>query len=211
MKAKKMEKIYHISKGANDHYYILNHGSSFVKTLSTDLETAKIKAKKLIGYDIPVDIWHRKKSFGSDWNPQQDDHIHCHNSYLYQVERQKIIDDCNSRKYVGEVGETLTKKLYLIESKSAQSSWGEFYILTLEDFEKNRYIYFGNAKCFYGMETNSVKTARTFEFQIKEQYVHDKYLRRILTNTFGLIKEVPYKINKICKPKITKEGNEWVL
>jgi len=213
MKAKKMEKIYHISKGANDHYYILNHGSSFVKTLSTDLETAKIKAKKLIGYDIPVDIWHRKKSFGSDWKPQHDSHVDSYNQYMFLLKKQKIIDECNARQYVGEVGETLTKKLYLVDCHNAISSWGEFNIVIFEDSEKNRYIYFGNAKCFNGMQTvnswNKDKVGRTFEFTIKKQYIHDKYLQNTALRT-GKPKEIPYKINQICKPKITKEGNEWV-
>lgn len=207
MGVKKMEKSYHISKGSNEHYYILNYGSSFVKTLSTDLETAKVKAKKIVGFEVPVDIWLRQNHKNNfDYPVQYDDHVHCHNSYLYKIEKQKIDDECNARQYVGEVGETLIKKLYLYDYKVCQSSWGDFNIITLKDEDNNRFIYFGNAKCFKNWDKT---TPRTFEFQIKEQFIKDEFLNRISTKV-GLITEAPYKINKIFKPKIAKVGNEWV-
>ena len=204
---------YHISKGADDHYYILNCGKAFVKTLSTDLETAKIKARSIVGSDVPVDVWHRKKTFGSDWKPQQDAHVVSHDEYIFKLKRAKIEEECNARQYVGEVGETLIKKLYLIDSHVAQSSWGEFNIAIFEDSEKNRYIYFGNAKCFNNMETvmswNKDKVGRTFEFEIKKQYIHDKYLENTARRKDQPV-EVPYKINQICRPKFIREDNEWV-
>ena len=48
---------YHISKGADSHFYILNNGDFFVQNLSTDLDKAISKAKKITGKDVPVDIW----------------------------------------------------------------------------------------------------------------------------------------------------------
>lgn len=198
---------YHISKGADDHYYILNCGTAFIKTLSTDLETAKIKAKSIVGSDVPVDVWHRKKSFDSDWKPQQDAHVVSYEQYLFKLERAEIEKECNAREYVGQVGETLIKKLSMYDCQTAQSSWGEFNIIILEDLQKNRYIYLGNAKCFNKMEAE--KTVMTFEFEIKNQYIHDKYLENTARRK-GKSIEIPYKMNQICRPKYLREGNEWV-
>ena len=50
---------YHISKGADSIFYILNDGENFVKNLSTDFETAKIEAKKIVGENVDVSIWTR--------------------------------------------------------------------------------------------------------------------------------------------------------
>ena len=50
---------YHISKGTDSVFYILNDGDTFVKNLSKDLETAKIEAKKIVGENVDVSIWTR--------------------------------------------------------------------------------------------------------------------------------------------------------
>ena len=50
---------YHISKGAEGIFYILNDGDTFVKNLSKDLEEAKIEAKKIVGENVDVSIWTR--------------------------------------------------------------------------------------------------------------------------------------------------------
>ena len=51
---------YHISKGADDIYWILNEGEDYKGKLSTDLNKAKAKAEEKIGYVPDVVIWHRK-------------------------------------------------------------------------------------------------------------------------------------------------------
>ena len=45
---------YHISKGTDSVFYILNDGDTFVKNLSKDLETAKIEAKKIVGNEASI-------------------------------------------------------------------------------------------------------------------------------------------------------------
>ena len=74
---------YHISKGADSHFYILNDGEFFVQNLSTDLDKAISKAKKIIGEEVPVDIWLRnhKKTFQYEVKPQQ------HNSHILSYEK----------------------------------------------------------------------------------------------------------------------------
>ena len=54
---------YHISKGADRIFYILNDGEEYIRKLSTDLKEAKVKAKNYVGYDVPINIWTRDK-----WN-----------------------------------------------------------------------------------------------------------------------------------------------
>ena len=51
---------YHISKGSDDIYWILNEGEDYRGKLSTDLKKAKVKAKEKIGYVPDVVIWYRK-------------------------------------------------------------------------------------------------------------------------------------------------------
>ena len=89
---KTMEKSYHISKGADDVYWILNCGESFIKNLSKDFDTAVAKAKEYIGdnEDIPVDVWHRAKQTNTyvpyEYPVQQDAHVDSYYEYLYQLE-----------------------------------------------------------------------------------------------------------------------------
>ena len=50
---------FHISKGTDSVFYILNDGNTFIKNLSKDLEESKIQAKNIVGKDVDVSIWTR--------------------------------------------------------------------------------------------------------------------------------------------------------
>ena len=50
---------YHISKGTDSIFYILNDGDIFIKNLSKDLQTAKIEAEKIAGKKVEVICWTR--------------------------------------------------------------------------------------------------------------------------------------------------------
>ena len=67
---------YHISKGADSHFYILNNGDFFVQNLSTDLDKAISKAKKITGKDVPVDIWLRTNKTTFFMNQNQNSIMH---------------------------------------------------------------------------------------------------------------------------------------
>lgn len=50
---------FHISKGTDSVFYILNDGIKFIKNLSKDLQTAKIEAEKIAGKKVEVIYWTR--------------------------------------------------------------------------------------------------------------------------------------------------------
>jgi len=192
---KTTEKSYHISKGADDVYWILNHGESFVKNLSKDFDTAVAKAKKYIGVDedIPVDVWHRvKKTYDSYQYPiQQDSHVDSYYEYLYQLEFEAKKIECEARQFVGEVGDTLEMELELIETFSFESDYGYCSCYRFKDQNGNRFIYFGTsqeADCFKNAGDKHVVS-----FQIKRQFTDNQHYEKD-----GV---VPFKVNQIAKLK----------
>jgi hypothetical protein len=205
---KTTEKSYHISKGADDVYWILNHGESFVKNLSKDFDTAVAKAKEYVGdSDIPVDVWHRaKKTYDSYEYPiQQDSHVNSYYEYLYQLEFEPKKIECEARQFVGEVGSTLEMELELIETFSFESDYGYCKCYRFKDQNQNRFVYFGTsqqAKCFQNPSDKHIVS-----FEIKRQFTDHQHYQKD-----GV---VPFKVNQITKlktnaPKIKKDTKQFV-
>jgi len=192
---KTMEKSYHISKGADDVYWILNCGESFVKNLSKDFDTAVAKAKEYIGdnQDIPVDVWHRAKQyFNTEKKPlQHNAHVDSYYEYLYQLEFESKKIECEARQFVGEVGDILEMQLELIETFSFESDYGYCSCYRFKDQNGNRFVYFGTSQ-----EANCFQNAgdkHTISFQIKRQFIDQQHYEKD-----GV---VPFKVNQITKIK----------
>lgn len=194
---------YHISKGADDIYWILNDGEIFVKNLSTDLDTAKIKAKEKLGFVPPVSIWHRQKFTYSKTEYREPDwllfnhHITTYKTHLERVKFLSAKKDCESRQYVGSVGDVLELELILTDLFSFKSDYGSCNCYKFKDSNNNRFIYFGNSgqlDCFRDVGDKFKVT-----FEVKRQYEdlsHDV---------------VPYKLNHITKVKTNAPKIKWEL
>ena len=194
---------YHISKGADDIYWILNDGEIFVKNLSTDLDTAKIKAKEKLGFVPPVSIWHRQKFTYSKPEYREPDwllfnhHITTYKTHLERVKFLSAKKDCESRQYVGSVGDVLELELILTDLFSFKSDYGSCNCYKFKDSNNNRFIYFGNSgqlDCFRDVGDKFKVT-----FEVKRQYEdlsHDV---------------VPYKLNHITKVKTDTPKMKWEL
>ena len=185
---------YHISKGADSHFYILNNGDFFVQNLSTDLDKAISKAKKITGKDVPVDIWLRtnKTTFFYEPKPKQHNaHITAHQSYLDSLIEQKHKAECEARDYLGSVGDEYEKQLELIKEFSFEGAYGYTWCLKFKDINDWRYIYFGNSKEIESFAKIGDKCLVRFE--IKKQAL-DHYLDND--------SRFPYKINHITKIKV---------
>lgn len=146
---------YHISKGSDSIYYILNDGEDFIKNLSTNLNQAKKIAKKIVGHNVPVNIWCRKS-----WNIehkkylenliQYDQHIIDHKSHLDSLEiakRQKEIEAKYSKfSHLGKVGEQITLDVTITKIFSYVGDYGLTFVHKFEDNNGNQVIYFGHSK-----------------------------------------------------------------
>lgn len=189
---------YHISQGADTHFYILNDGDFFVKNLSTDLNTAILKAKEYTGQDVPVDIWlrSRQSAFHYEEKPKQHDaHIKSYENYLSIIEFEKKKAICDARQYIGSVGEKLNNELEMIDNFSFQSEYGISNCYKFKDKNDNRYIYFGSSSQLNIFKNKGDKFVVSFE--IKKQFINN-------------YKElIPYKINQITKIKATTEQIEF--
>jgi|TARA_R110000796_G_C14357327_1_gene412368 hypothetical protein len=149
---------FHISKGSDDIYWILNDGEDYKGKLSTDLNKAKLKAEKKIGYVPDVVIWHRKswQKFTYVKPPQdQDSHISCYNDYLEEIRLASLKEDM-AKKYshVGTVGEKISLELEIKEifDYPIYTAFSDYPIKSFghkfTDSNGNKLIYFGNSKQF---------------------------------------------------------------
>lgn len=184
---------YHISKGADSIYWILNDGDFFIQNLSKDLDIAKIKAKEKVGFVPPVSIWHRQKFTyikpeykTPDWL-LFNDHITTYKKHQDHVKYLIKEKDCESSKYVGSVGDVLKLELVLTDLFAFDSDYGSCNCYKFKDSNNNRFIYFGNSgqlDCFKN-------TGDTFKvsFQVKKQYEDESH------------DVVPFKLNQITKVK----------
>ena len=187
-----MKKYYHISKGADDIYYILNCGSEFIKNLSTDLDIAKIKANKIVGSDVPVEIWHRKKWDKGYYKPQQDEHICDHNKYLEELAFEKQKADCEARQFIANIDDKIETELELTKRIAFENDWyGVSNICYFKDSNGNRFKYFGSCKSLRYFKKEGDK--HPVSFKIKDHHFEDKYYK------FDGV--VPYKLNLIKQLK----------
>jgi len=189
---------YHISKGADDIYWILNKGNDFIQNLSLDLETAQLKANEMVGEEVPVSIWHRTKSRWVAYPVQQDAHVTSYYSYLNKIKFDELKIDCDARNYVGEVGQTITVELTLLHQSSFENEWGISFAFRFKDKDNNRFIYFGSSDKVFKAFENSGDVA-TVQALVKRQYINE-YLDRLSV--------VPYKMNQITKLKIINNKGE---
>ena len=134
---------YHISKGAEGIFYILNDGKTYISKLSTDLKEAKAKAKNYVGYDVPVIIWLR-----DSWEryvslpQQQDQHIIDHQDYLTDLEYEAKKAKYAKYSHVGTIGEKLELELTIIEIYSFNGDYGLCFVHRFKDNNDNQLIYF---------------------------------------------------------------------
>ena len=180
---------YHVSKGADDIYYILNNGMEYIQNLSTDLDVALIKAKNIIGSEVPLDIWYRKKWL--EFKPQQDQHVEDHYAYIAKLNYAKDKVQCESRKFIGTINEKLICDLECTLTYDVESQWGLSRVVYLKDADGNRFKYFGTAKAVWNFKKIGDKAK--IEFVIKEHKFEDKY--------FKFDGVVPYNLNMITKIK----------
>ena len=192
-------KSYHISKGAEDIYWILNHGESFVKNLSKDFDVALASAKQYVGdgVDIPVYVWHRvKQSYVPFEYPiQQDAHVETHKDYLAELNYAKDATQCLSRQFVGEVNKKLVLDLECTVVFDVENEWGWSRCVYFKDEHGNRFKYFGTAKAVW--KIRKIGDTATLEFVIKEHKFEDKY--------FKFDGVVPYNLNVITRIKTQTE------
>jgi hypothetical protein len=141
---------YHISKGSDDIYWILNEGEDYRGKLSTNLKKAKAKAKEKIGYVPDVIIWYRK-----NWEKfeKSDAEIYYFQHIVdYFIEEEKIQTEKNiaeaKAKYchIGDVGDILDLELTITKIFGFDSNYGYCLAHKFEDADGNSLIYFGNSK-----------------------------------------------------------------
>jgi len=155
---------YHISKGADNVFYILNDGEDYLGKLSTDLSTAKKIAIEIISTLNPdyfknnkltIKVWNRQKHFTErkkyfDNLVQLDQHIQDHKSHLDSLEiaeRQKKIKDKYSKfSYLGKLGEQITLELIITKIFSYVGDFGLTFVHKFKDNNGNQVIYFGHSK-----------------------------------------------------------------
>lgn len=193
---------YHISKGADNVFYILNDGETYLCKLSKDLNTAKKIATDKIkeydpdffedGHELTVNIWNRNswsKEQKPKWLPIQESHISDYFKHIYKLEYEKNLKSVSHREYVGNVGDTIELELEMIDNFSFSTEWGGSWCFKFKDSKDNRFVYFGTSSQLNNFKEKGDKFV--MQFQIKKQYIDEKY------------DVAPYKLNQIEKPKST--------
>jgi hypothetical protein len=191
---------YHISKGADNVFYILNDGETYLCKLSKDLSKAKKIATDKIkqhdpdffeaGNELIVNIWNRKswsKEQKPKWLPIQESHISAYYKYIYKLKFEENLKLVSHRKYVGNVGDVIELELEMIDSFSFSTEWGGSWCYKFKDSKDNRFVYFGTSSQLSNFKENGDKSI--IKFQIKKQFIDEKY------------DIAPYKLNQIEKPK----------
>jgi|TARA_R100000479_G_C6336988_1_gene183768 hypothetical protein len=209
---------WHISKGADSVFFILNNGENYYGKLSTDLETAKLKAKQKLGFDVPVNIWHRfgwKKVEKTERLPFQFDHIDTHIAYINKIEfeeyKKSIKNKYSKFSHVGNVGDKLDLELTITEiftypiqtERWIVTGYGHKFV----DKDNNKLIYFGNSKQFleeYETEYETIKLREIYKVgdkisvkaTIKE---HTTDIKDIDTKT-----QIGMPLTVLARPKVNK-------
>ena len=138
---------YHISKGAEGIFYILNDGKTYISKLSTDLKEAKIKAKNYVGFNVPVNIWYRNSWERYTSIPkQQDQHIIDHQDYLAKLEYEAKKTKYAKYSHIGTIGKKFNLELTITEIYSFSGEYGICFVHRFKDKNDNQLIYFGNSK-----------------------------------------------------------------
>lgn len=155
---------YHISKGADNVFYILNDGQDYLGKLSTDLSTAKKIAIQRIttlnpdyfkNNKLTIKVWNRQKYFTDrkkyfDNLIQLDQHIEDHKSHLHSLKIAQIQKEIEAKyskfSHLGKVGEQITLDVTITKIFSYVGDYGLTFVHKFEDNNGNQVIYFGHSK-----------------------------------------------------------------
>jgi hypothetical protein len=208
---------YHISKGADNVFFILNDGEDYLRKLSTDYDTAKKLAVKLIkendpdffkdGNKLETYIWNRDK-----WNVFKNakpheiyyhDHICNYNNYIAKAKTEKAITEAKAKySFVGDVGDILDLELTIKEIFSFVGDYGFCMAHKFEDIDGNSLIYFGNSKQLNSEDESKFKVGDkiTVTATIKRHTKSEKDVA--WTDGFDSVLK---PVTVISKPKLIKE------
>ena len=156
---------YHISKGSESKFFILNNGEDYCGKLSTDLDKAKKIAKEKLGYNVPVKIWYRfgiQKTQIYVRNLDQDSHVQDHFAFLNEQEnkirienkKQELTKKYSTFSHISNVGDRVDLELTITEifTYPIYTDYSDFPITgyghKFTDQNNNQVIYFGNSKTF---------------------------------------------------------------
>ncbi len=208
---------YHISKGADNVFFILNDGEDYLRKLSTDYDTAKKLAVKLIkendpdffkdGNKLNTYIWNRDK-----WNVSKnlkgieiysDQHISDYYSHIKKVKKEKAIAEAKAKySFVGDVGDILDLELTITEIFGFDGDYGVCMVHKFKDANDNSLIYFGNSKQLNSEYDSKFKVGDkiTVTATIKRHTKSEKDVA--WTDGFDSVLK---PVTVIAKPKLIKE------
>lgn len=211
---------YHISKGADGVYWILNNGENFVKNLSTNYKTAQKNAIQYIkkynpdffkdGNKLNTNVWFRKKIISNNYKGSNqpvyfDAHIKDHLWHLEKLEKAKKMEEAkNQYSHVGQVGDLIELELTITKTFGFESNYGYCLAHKFVDADNNSLIYFGNSKelCVNDKSKFNIGDKITLIAEIKK---HTKDQRDFVYN--DNVNSVMKPLTIISKPKLitTKE------
>ena len=156
---------YHISKGSESKFFILNDGELYCGKLSTNLDKAKKVAKEKLGFSVPVKIWYRfgiQKTQIYVRNLDQDSHVQDHFAFLNEQEnkirienkKQELTKKNSTFSHISNVGDKVDLELTITEifTYPIYTDYSDFPITgyghKFTDQNNNQVIYFGNSKTF---------------------------------------------------------------
>ena len=156
---------YHISKGSESKFFILNDGELYCGKLSTNLDKAKKIAKEKLGFSVPVKIWYRfgiQKTQIYVRNLDQDSHVQDHFAFLNEQEnkirienkKQELTKKYSTFSHISNVGDKVDLELTITEifTYPIYTDYSDFPITgyghKFTDQNNNQVIYFGNSKTF---------------------------------------------------------------
>ena len=215
---------YHISKGADSVFYILNYGEAFVQNLSTDIKDAQKKAKEKVGYNVPVNIWHRfgwKKTENIEWIPFHFDHIDTHNNYLAKIrlenKKQELTKKYSEFSHIANVGDRLNLELTITEIFNYPIQI-EFFPYTITgyghkfvDQNNNKLIYFGASKEFIEKYTDEDDIKKEKEiYKVGDKIIVKATIKEHTTDIKDVDSEtqIGMPLTIIARPKINKPKKE---
>jgi len=213
---------YHISRGADGVYWILNNGENFVKNLSIDHKKAQKKAIQYIkkhnpdffkdGRKLNTTVWFRRKIASNNYKGSNqpvylDAHIREHFWHLLKLDKAKKIEEAKNKYFhVGQVGDLLELELTITNTFGFQSNYGYCLAHKFVDADNNSLIYFGNSKELCENDKSKFKVGDKITV-IAEIKKHTKDQRDLVYN--DNVDQVMKPLTIIAKPKlITTKGDK---
>jgi len=208
---------YHISKGANNVFWILNDGENYLRKLSTNYKTAKKLAVDLIkendpdffndGNELITFIWNRdgwEKSIKSDKEIYHFQHIVSYFIEQEKIETEKNIAEAKAKySHVGDVGDILDLKLKITKIFGFDSNYGYCLAHKFEDADGNSLIYFGNSKQLCNDFDSKFNEGDTISITAEVKRHTKDQKEYVWSNGFDIV----YKpVTVLSKPKLIKES-----